>query len=192
MTLKILPLSCYDIIIGIDWLEAHSPMEVDWKHKWMSFQYLGERITLQGISSQLASCELITKPELAALVHQDQLWCLVELQSIKNSQTAPELPKEVQALVAEFSDLFLPPTGLLPKRASEHTIPLLPGSQPFRLRPYRYNSAQKDEIESQIKQLLANGWIQESNSPYASPALLVKKKKLEIGVYVSITEDSML
>lgn len=51
------------------------------------------------------------------------------------------LPKEVQALVEEFSDLFLPPTGLPPKRASEHTIPLLPGSQPFRLRPYRYNVA---------------------------------------------------
>lgn len=27
-----------------------------------------------------------------------------------------------------------------------------------------------------MQQLLANGWIQESNSPYASPMLLVKKK----------------
>jgi len=44
------------------------------------------------------------------------------------------------------------------------------------LRPYRYNSAQKDEIERQVQQLLANGWIRESNSAYASPVLLVKKK----------------
>jgi hypothetical protein len=29
MTLKILPLSCYDIILGINWLEGHNPMEVD-------------------------------------------------------------------------------------------------------------------------------------------------------------------
>jgi len=63
------------------------------------------------------------------------------VEEYKNSQTPSMLPKEVQALVEEFSDLFLPPTGLPPKRASEHTIPLLPGSQPFRLRPYRYNVA---------------------------------------------------
>lgn len=95
MTLKILPLSCYDIILGIDWLEGHNPMEVDWKQKWMSFHYLGEKIVLQGISSQLTSCELISKLELAALVHQDQLWCMVELRSLKNAQVKVEAPKEV-------------------------------------------------------------------------------------------------
>jgi hypothetical protein len=49
-------------------------------------------------------------------------------------------------------------------------------AQPFRLRPYGYNAAQKDKIEKQVHQLLTNGWIQESQSPYASPVLLVKKK----------------
>lgn len=44
------------------------------------------------------------------------------------------------------------------------------------LRPYRYNYAHKDKIESQIRQILENGWIQESDNPYASPTLLVKKK----------------
>jgi hypothetical protein len=90
--------------------------------------------------------------------------------------TEPVLPTEVQHIIPEFSDLFTAPSGLPPKRSSEHTIPLLPSSSPFRLCPYRYNAAQKDEIESQIKKLLENGWIKESNSPYASPALLVKKK----------------
>jgi hypothetical protein len=31
LSLKILPLQCYDVILDIDWLEQHSPMEVDWK-----------------------------------------------------------------------------------------------------------------------------------------------------------------
>jgi len=30
LNLKILPLKCYDIIIGMDWLEQHSPMQVHW------------------------------------------------------------------------------------------------------------------------------------------------------------------
>lgn len=101
---------------------------------------------------------------------------MVELQKVEANTVEQVIPKEVQELITKFSNLFSAPTGLPPKRASEHTIPLLFGSQPFRLRPYRYNAAQKDEIESQVKKLLENGWIQESNSPYASPALLVKKK----------------
>lgn len=57
-----------------------------------------------------------------------------------------------------------------------HRIPLMNGTQSFRLRPYRYTSAQKDEIEQQVLTLLKNQMIQESTSPFASPVLLVKKK----------------
>jgi hypothetical protein len=66
--------------------------------------------------------------------------------------------------------------GLPPKRHISHAIPLIPGAQPFRLRPYRYNPTQKDEIEKQVQELLQNGLIRESSSPFASPVLLVKKK----------------
>jgi hypothetical protein len=44
------------------------------------------------------------------------------------------------------------------------------------LSPYRYNPAQKLEIESQIADMLDKGWIQVSTSPYSSPVLLVRKK----------------
>jgi hypothetical protein len=50
------------------------------------------------------------------------------------------------------------------------------GSEPPRIRPYRIPHKQKDEKEKQIKELLANSVIRQSNSPYASPAILVRKK----------------
>lgn len=175
LTLKVLPLQCYDMILGMDWLAQHSPMEVDWNAKWMSFDYQGAKILLQGISPKTVHCELITKKELAALEQQDKLWCILELQAVSTT-SSPSMPQEIQEIVDQYSDLFVAPSGLPPKRSSVHTIPLIPGAQPFKLRPYRYNSAQKDEIEKQVQQLLTNGWIQESNSPYASPVLLVKKK----------------
>lgn len=43
---KILPLKCYDAIIGMDWLELYSPMEVQWAHKWISFWHQGRQIKL--------------------------------------------------------------------------------------------------------------------------------------------------
>lgn len=58
----------------------------------------------------------------------------------------------------------------------DHKISLIEGAQPFCLGPYRYNPAQKTEIETQIKDMLEKGWIQESTSPYSSPVLLVRKK----------------
>lgn len=73
ISLKILPLSYYDVIMSIDWLEAHNPMEVDWKQKWLSFDYLDERTVLQRINPNLVKCEMINKSKLSTLVRQDKL-----------------------------------------------------------------------------------------------------------------------
>lgn len=122
------------------------------------------------------SCDKISPTELAALDSKDQIRCMLELHQVDTSKAMCTKPKEIQQLIDEFSSLFLPPSGLPPKRASVHTLPLAVGAQPFRLKPYGYNATQKDEIEKQVHQLLTNGWIQESQSPYASPVFLVKKK----------------
>jgi hypothetical protein len=44
------------------------------------------------------------------------------------------------------------------------------------LRPYRYSKEQKEEIEKIIDEMLVTSIINPSSSPFASPALLVKKK----------------
>lgn len=36
-TLKIIPLRGYDIILGMDWLETHSPMKIHWVDRWLQF-----------------------------------------------------------------------------------------------------------------------------------------------------------
>jgi hypothetical protein len=55
--------------------------------------------------------------------------------------------KELQQLLQQFDDVFAPPE-LPPSRIGDHKIPLIEGAQPFYLRPYHYNSAQKTKIEN--------------------------------------------
>uniref|UniRef100_A0A0A9HL31 Peptidase A2 domain-containing protein n=1 Tax=Arundo donax TaxID=35708 RepID=A0A0A9HL31_ARUDO len=46
--LKVLSLSCFDMILGMDWLETYSPMKVHWREKWMTIPYLGSNVLIQG------------------------------------------------------------------------------------------------------------------------------------------------
>jgi len=39
--MKVIPLSHYDLIVGMDWLESFSPMKIHWKHKWMYIPFQG-------------------------------------------------------------------------------------------------------------------------------------------------------
>ncbi len=52
----------------------------------------------------------------------------------------------------------------------------LKSNKAFRKPPYRYSPTQNAEINTQIAEMLQHNIIENSKSPYASPALLVKKK----------------
>ncbi|GJT35697.1 putative mitochondrial protein [Tanacetum coccineum] len=65
---------------------------------------------------------------------------------------------------------------LPPHRSYDHRIPLLEGIQPVNIRPYRHPPIQNDAIKAMVRELLEAGVIKPSNSPFASPILMVKKK----------------
>jgi hypothetical protein len=46
---RVLGMTAYDLILGMDWLEQHGPMTCDWLMKWVEFDYQGSIVRLQGI-----------------------------------------------------------------------------------------------------------------------------------------------
>ena len=53
--LQVLPLNAFDMIIGMDWLESFSPMQVHWQHKRLEILYDCSTILLQGESVEAPS-----------------------------------------------------------------------------------------------------------------------------------------
>lgn len=80
--LKILPLSSYDLIVGMDWLEMFNPMKVHWAHKWISIPFNGTSILLQGITD---------KTPIELLVHISSLSLLCDQQSLPALCPVPEV-----------------------------------------------------------------------------------------------------
>jgi hypothetical protein len=128
--MKVLPLAHFDIILGMDWLEAYSPMQVHWKHKWLAIPYNGATTILQGITP------VISEELIVHICHIEQLSASVDL----------AVSPEVSVILDEFAVVFEPLSSLPPKRSCDHVIPLLPGAKPVHIRPYRYPPALKDEI----------------------------------------------
>jgi hypothetical protein len=77
----------------------------------------------------------------------------------------------------DYQDIFyLAGDKLSSTGATKHSINVEPGTGPINTRPYRLPETQKTEVEKQVKQLLQEGMIEESNYPWSSPILVVPKK----------------
>lgn len=183
---RILPSQDYDMILGANWLEDHSPMWIHWRQKKIRLPHNGKRIQLTGIRDELSQCTKISGHKLRGLLNRQAVSYCIQLTPIPsdpdetNSILAiaqeDSLAPSIQSLLDKFSELFHEPVDLPPLREYDHSIPLIPRAQPVNIRPYRYAPIQKSEIERQIREMLKTGVIQHSHSPFASPVLLVKKK----------------
>lgn len=132
--LKVLPLSTYDMILGLDWLETQSLMEVHWGQKWLQIQHNGSSVQPIGILTDLPA---------GAVLHM----CASDSQQQTCSSS---WPPEIQRLVQEFSSSFEQPSQLPPSRSCYHSIPLIPGAAPVYSQPYRFSPTIKDEVERQV------------------------------------------
>ena len=61
-------------------------------------------------------------------------------------------------------------------RKVDHAIDLAADAAPIAKPPYRHSLAQSVELENQLNDLLNNGYIRPSKSPWRAPVLFTRKK----------------
>jgi hypothetical protein len=94
---RVLALHCYDMIVGEDWLEAISPVWVDYKTKEMHLTHQGRRITLQVIRDQLQECPEIPRKKVQGLVRSGAVAYCIQLDS---DMPIESMSDELQCLCA--------------------------------------------------------------------------------------------
>lgn len=164
----------------MQWLEPLGELHWNFKDRILKFTHQGREIEIQATAKPDISW--MTSEQLLAAIDKEKteegnqyfLMQMVACNAEEGRDNAQFNPK-LEELLGCYADLFAEPTSLPPKRSQDHHIPLK-ASEPISIKPYRYPAIQKDAMEQLVKEMLESGVIRDSNSPFSSPVVLVKKK----------------
>ncbi|XP_042012423.1 uncharacterized protein LOC121760896 [Salvia splendens] len=112
-----------------------------------------------------------------------------ELFAVQSNEEQQQIPQAIQTFLDEHHSVFAEPTTLSPMRSHNHKISLIPDAPPVYSRPYRHSALQKNIIEKQVADLLQQGFIQPSSSPFSSPVVLIRMEDQDIPKTAFKTHD---
>lgn len=104
-----------------------------------------------------------------------------------NIQNRRDLQTELQVLKS-YTDSFIMGTPQTRVSTGEMTIRLTDENKTVQRRPYRFSASERELVRGKIQELLECKVIRPSSSPFASRALLVKKKNGSVRLCVDYRE----
>jgi hypothetical protein len=114
----------------------------------MQFDHEGHQYKFQGIT--VGSPEVISSHRMEKMLKKGHSGVIAQLHAIQATET-PSVLHDLQALLSKHKMVFSSPQGLSPSRGvHDHSIPLVPGSLPPNIRPYRHPFSQKNKIEKMV------------------------------------------
>ena len=103
------------------------------------------------------------------------------------------LDLDLPRVVCEYVDVFpdeLP--GLPPHREVDFGIELHPGTSPISMTPHRMAPVELQELRVRLKELLDNGFIRLSTSPWGASVLVAKKRGKTLRLCIDYRQLNMV
>ncbi|XP_038982115.1 uncharacterized protein LOC120110620 [Phoenix dactylifera] len=181
--LHVLQLVGLDVVLGNAWLRSISKVITDYKTMTMEFKVGTKKKLWTALHpKEVRPCEA----NLLERLCRGGALCLAVVMANQGgaaggpqpqpSEDMSNLPLQVRRLLEAHQKVLEQPTHLPPQRSFDHPIRLKDESKPINVPPYRYAHFQKGEIERQVEEMMKQGLIRPSTSPFSSPVLLVRKK----------------
>ena len=170
--LIVLGIHDFDIVLGMDWLSKHRATLDCYKKevRLVRLEELG--VIFRGIRREIAPSLINAMTASKMLRKGCQGYLAFVVDRRQEGTRLEDIP-----IVKEFPDVFPDDiSGLPPDREVEFTIDLIPGTEPISIPPYRMSHAELRELKAQLEELLSNGFIRPSISPWGAPVLFMKKK----------------
>ncbi|XP_074315361.1 uncharacterized protein LOC141651556 [Silene latifolia] len=168
----VVPMDACHLLLGRPWEfdrnTTHQGMDNTY-----SFKHNGMKVTLTPLPPNQRNYGSPNMPE-----ELNGVLFLSESAMEVQKEESNEVPAEVKPLIQKYKDVFPAelPSGLPPLRGIEYHIDLVPGFVLPKRPAYRCDRTTTRELQCQIEELMAKGFVRESLSPSAVPALLVPKK----------------
>ena len=182
LSLLVCDLHNADIVLGMEWLTKENP-HIDWSTG---------RITIQERHGIPESEEVPHAREETSAERNDTSTspgglgtptARLQADETKTDSNSPgtnepfETSAALRAVVAKHSEVFQAPQGLPPlRKGHDHRIVVKEDAQPPYKNPFRLAAVEMEELDRQLRELMAKGHIRPSSSPFGAPTLFAGKK----------------
>ena len=169
------------VILGLDFLQQHN-LVLNFASRPVTINTFTQRVNqkLETIPDDLQpiveAAQQIKSKMCAIAAIQDPAHDLIDDCSIPDFQNThcemPECAPGLKLIIQQYKHLFIMKLG-----KAEGTYHYIPTSGcPVKVPPRRLPAHYKEEVEKQIQHMLDNHIIEQSSSPWMSPAVFVQKK----------------
>jgi hypothetical protein len=128
----LIPLVNYDMVLGVQWLQALDDIMWNYKKLTMKFKVAGTVLELKGVAAH--SVSLCSASKMSKLLSQENSTASAHISSLQGMHSTlfqhetqvsqPSHDLALEALLQKYADVFEVPTSLPPARDCDHKIAL--------------------------------------------------------------------